>query len=43
VVEPVAALIGDDTVYIARSLLPYAVAFAAGAMIFVVVDNLIPG
>jgi ZIP family zinc transporter len=43
VVEPVAALVGDDTVYIARSLFPYALAFAAGAMIFVVVDTLIPG
>jgi ZIP family zinc transporter len=29
------------TVYIARFLLPYALAFAAGAMIFVVVDSLI--
>jgi ZIP family zinc transporter len=41
-VEPVAALIGAATVYIARPLLPYAMAFAAGAMIFVVVDSLIP-
>jgi ZIP family zinc transporter len=42
VVEPMAALVGAATVYIARFLLPYALAFAAGAMIFVVVDNLIP-
>jgi ZIP family zinc transporter len=41
-VEPVAALAGAATVYIVRPLLPYALAFAAGAMIFVVVDNLIP-
>jgi ZIP family zinc transporter len=41
-VEPVAALVGAATVYIARFLFPYALAFAAGAMIFVVVDSLIP-
>jgi ZIP family zinc transporter len=41
-VEPLAAFIGAVTVFIARSLLPYALAFAAGAMIFVVVDSLIP-
>jgi ZIP family zinc transporter len=41
-VEPLAAFIGAVTVFIAQSLLPYALAFAAGAMIFVVVDSLIP-
>ena len=42
VVEPVAAVIGAATVMIARPLLPYALSFAAGAMIFVVVEELIP-
>jgi ZIP family zinc transporter len=41
-VEPVAALIGAATVLFARSGLPYALSFAAGAMIFVVVEELIP-
>lgn len=42
VVEPIAGVIGAATVLIARPLLPYALAFAAGAMIFVVVEELIP-
>jgi len=42
VVEPVAAVIGAAAVLCARPLLPYALAFAAGAMIFVVVEELIP-
>lgn len=42
VVEPIAAVIGAATVIIARPILPYALAFAAGAMIFVVVEELIP-
>jgi zinc transporter, ZIP family len=41
-VEPVAAVIGAAAVLLARPLLPYALAFAAGAMIFVVVEELIP-
>jgi ZIP family zinc transporter len=41
-VEPVAAVIGAAAVYALRPLLPYALAFAAGAMIFVVVEELIP-
>ncbi len=41
-VEPVAAVIGVLFVLIARPLLPYALAFAAGAMIFVVVEEVIP-
>ncbi len=41
-VEPVAGVLGALAVLIARPLLPYALAFAAGAMIFVVVEDLIP-
>jgi ZIP family zinc transporter len=41
-VEPIAAVIGAATVYLARPILPYALAFAAGAMIFVVVEEVIP-
>ena len=42
VVEPVAGVIGAATVLIMQPLLPYALAFAAGAMIYVVVEELIP-
>ena len=42
VVEPVAGVIGAATVLLIRPILPYALAFAAGAMIFVVVEELIP-
>ncbi len=42
VVEPVAAVIGAAVVVVARPILPYALAFAAGAMIFVVVEEVIP-
>jgi ZIP family zinc transporter len=41
-VEPVAAVIGAVAVLSAQSLLPYALAFAAGAMLFVVVEEVIP-
>jgi len=41
-VEPVAGVIGAATVLLMRPILPYALAFAAGAMIFVVVEELIP-
>jgi ZIP family zinc transporter len=41
-VEPVAAVIGAAAVAWAGPILPYALAFAAGAMIFVVVEELIP-
>ena len=41
-VEPIAAVIGAATVVLVRPLLPYAQAFAAGAMIYVVVEELIP-
>lgn len=42
VVEPVAAVVGAAAVISVRSILPYALAFAAGAMIFVVIEELIP-
>ncbi len=42
IVEPVAAVIGAAAVLTMQPLLPYALAFAAGAMIYVVVEELIP-
>jgi zinc transporter, ZIP family len=41
-VEPVAAVIGASAVLLAQPVLPYALAFAAGAMIFVVAEELVP-
>jgi len=41
-VEPIAALIGVMAVSFSKPLLPYAMGFAAGAMIFVVIEELIP-
>jgi len=41
-VEPVAGVIGAVTVLVGRAILPYALAFAAGAMIFVVIEEVIP-
>lgn len=42
IVEPIAAVIGAVAVIMAKPVLPYALAFAAGAMIFVVVEEVIP-
>ena len=42
IVEPMAGFLGAIAVIIVRPLLPYALAFAAGAMIFVVVEELVP-
>jgi ZIP family zinc transporter len=42
IVEPIAGVIGAVTVMSMRNVLPYALAFAAGAMIYVVVEELIP-
>lgn len=42
VVEPIAGVIGAYAVISMKPLLPYALSFAAGAMIFVVVEELIP-
>ncbi|MDC7235906.1 MAG: ZIP family metal transporter [Spirochaetales bacterium] len=41
-VEPVAGVLGAASVLIFRPILPYALAFAAGAMIYVVVEELVP-
>lgn len=42
VVEPVAGVLGAAAVLVAQPILPYALGFAAGAMIFVVIEELIP-
>lgn len=42
VVEPIAGMLGAAAVLMAQSILPYALAFAAGAMIFVVIEDIIP-
>lgn len=42
VVEPVAGVVGALAVTYMEAVLPYALAFAAGAMIFVVVEEVIP-
>lgn len=42
IVEPIAGVLGVVAVMAMRSLLPYALSFAAGAMIFVVIEELIP-
>jgi len=42
IVEPIAGVLGAAAVILVKPILPYALAFAAGAMIFVVVEELIP-
>ena len=42
VVEPIAGVLGAVAVIFMKPILPYALAFAAGAMIYVVVEELIP-
>jgi zinc transporter, ZIP family len=42
VVEPIAGVLGAAAVIVMQPILPYALAFAAGAMIYVVVEELIP-
>jgi ZIP family zinc transporter len=41
-VEPIAGVLGAFAVILIKPILPYALAFAAGAMIYVVVEELIP-
>jgi ZIP family zinc transporter len=41
-VEPIAGVLGAAAVLLIRPILPWALAFAAGAMIYVVVEELIP-
>jgi ZIP family zinc transporter len=42
IVEPISAVIGAAAVLLIQPILPYALAFAAGAMIYVVIEELIP-
>ena len=42
VMKPVAAVAGAALVLVAKPLLPFALAFAAGAMVFVVIEEVIP-
>lgn len=42
IVEPIAGIIGAAAVIYMKPVLPYALGFAAGAMIYVVVEELIP-
>jgi ZIP family zinc transporter len=42
IVEPIAGVLGAVAVITMRPILPYALAFAAGAMIYVVVEELVP-
>ncbi len=41
-VEPMAGLVGAIAVIVVKPMLPYALAFAAGAMIYVVIEELVP-
>lgn len=42
IVEPIAGVLGAAAVVVMKPILPYALSFAAGAMIYVVVEELIP-
>ena len=42
IVEPIASLIGAWAVILVKPILPYALGFAAGAMIFVVIEEIVP-
>lgn len=42
IVEPMAGVIGAITVVHMRTLLPFALAFAAGAMVYVVIEEVVP-
>lgn len=42
VVEPIAAVIGALLVGLSTEILPYGLAFAAGAMIYVVIEDFVP-
>ena len=42
IVEPIASFIGAWAVILAKPILPYALGFAAGAMIFVVIEEIVP-
>jgi len=42
IVEPLAAVVGAAAVIASRPLMPYALSFAAGAMVFVVIEEIVP-
>jgi ZIP family zinc transporter len=42
IVEPIAGVLGALAVLTIQPLLPYALAFAAGAMIYVVIEEVVP-
>jgi ZIP family zinc transporter len=42
IVEPIGGVLAAALVIVMKPILPYALAFAAGAMIYVVVEELIP-
>jgi zinc transporter, ZIP family len=41
-VEPIAAVVGAALIGLTSALLPYGLAFAAGAMVFIVIEELVP-
>lgn len=41
-VEPVFGVLGAVAVTVASTILPYALSFAAGAMIYIVADDILP-
>ena len=42
IVEPISAIIGVILIYLIEMILPFILCFASGAMIYVVVEELIP-
>lgn len=42
IVEPIGAILGAAAVALSTAVLPYALGFAAGAMVFVVIEELLP-
>ena len=42
IVEPIAGVLGAIAVFYMQPMLPFALAFAAGAMIYVVIEEVIP-
>jgi len=41
-VEPIAALVGAAAITVSTALLPWGLAFAAGAMVYIVIEELVP-
>ena len=41
-VEPIAAVVGAAMMTVSTALLPYGLAFAAGAMVFIIIEELVP-